>query len=171
MPGGSESEIVTLARASIERLLSGEEAIKPVLVDPSYPRKAGAFVSLHRGGQLRGCIGTIGPTCETLAEEVAENAVRAATEDPRFSALSPTELTDLDIKVDVLHAPENCVLADLDPARYGVIVVSGCRRGLLLPDLEGVEDVPKQVSIARQKAGIPEDAACSLQRFLVDRYV
>ena len=80
-------------------------------------------------------------------------------------------MTDLDIKVDVLHAPESCDLGDLDPSRYGVIVTSGGRRGLLLPDLEGVDAVADQVAIAMQKAGIPPDSPCALERFRVDRYV
>jgi AmmeMemoRadiSam system protein A len=171
MPGAEESEIVTLARRCIERYLESGDAADPELVDPSYPARAGVFVSLHRGGQLRGCIGTIAPTCATLALEVARNAIQAATQDPRFSPLRRDELADLDVKVDVLHEPERCELSDLDPSRYGVIVSSGGRRGLLLPDLEGVDDVAAQVSIALQKAGIPPDSPCALERFLVDRYL
>lgn len=171
MPGTHESEIVALARRTIEEYLRTGRTPEPVLTDPSYPPQAGVFVSLHRDDRLRGCIGTISPTMPTLAEEVVYNAVQAATQDPRFSAMSPDELDDLDIKVDVLHAPEGCELTDLDPSKYGVIVMNGGRRGLLLPDLEGVDDVATQVSIALQKAGIPPGSACSLQRFLVDRHV
>jgi AmmeMemoRadiSam system protein A len=119
---------------------------------------------------LRGCIGTIQPTFPTLAEEVASNAVQAAAYDPRFPPVGEEELADLEIKVDVLHAPESCELTDLDPARYGVIVTNGRRRGLLLPDLEGVDDVSQQVSIALQKAGIAPGEGCDIERFLVDRY-
>jgi AmmeMemoRadiSam system protein A len=170
MPGTPESEIVALARRTIEQYLSTGHAPDGVLTDGSYPRRAGVFVSLHRDDRLRGCIGTIAPTMPSLAEEVVYNAVQAATRDPRFSVLDESELDDLEIKVDVLHAPEDCELSELDPSRYGVIVTSGGRRGLLLPDLEGVDDVPTQVSIAMQKAGIPPGSPCSLQRFLVDRY-
>jgi AmmeMemoRadiSam system protein A len=171
MPGTAESEIVSLARATIENLFAGTRDAHPILTGSDYPSRAGVFVSLHREGSLRGCIGTIASTCSTLAEEVARNAVQAAMQDPRFTALRPDELADLEIKVDVLHAPEDCELADLDPSRYGVIVSSGGRRGLLLPDLEGVDDVRAQVAIALQKAGIAPDSPCSLQRFRVDRYV
>ena len=171
MPGSAESEIVALARHTIEHYLQTGEIAEPKLSDPAYPARAGVFVSLHRENQLRGCIGTISPTMPTLAEEVAYNAIQASTQDPRFAALRPDELADLEVKVDVLHAPEGCELSDLDPSRYGVIVMSGGRRGLLLPDLEGVDDVSTQVSIALQKAGIPPGTPCSLQRFLVDRYV
>ena len=169
--GHDESEIVRLARATIESYVTtGSAPVPSPLTTPEYPARAGAFVSLHRGGMLRGCIGTIGPTQGTLAEEVAGNAVQAAMEDPRFSPLHREELADLDVKVDVLHAPESCTLDGLDPASYGVIVTSGYRRGLLLPDLDGVDDVATQVTIAMQKAGIPPDTVCDLQRFKVDRY-
>jgi AmmeMemoRadiSam system protein A len=171
MPGTSESEIVTLARRCIEQRLGVGEPVKPMLADPNYPRRAGVFVSLHRRGHLRGCIGTILPTCPTLAEELGHNAIQAATRDPRFPPLTPDELDDLELKVDILHQPEGCELSDLDPSRYGVIVSSGGRRGLLLPDLEGVDDATSQVSIALQKAGIVPGSPCSIERFLVDRYV
>jgi AmmeMemoRadiSam system protein A len=171
IPGGAESEIVLLARRSIEGFLAAAEHFKPALTQSAYPERAGAFVSLHRCGQLRGCIGTIAPTMPTLADEVAHNAIQAATQDPRFPSLLPDEMADLEVKVDVLHAPETCEFSDLDPARYGVIVTSGGRRGLLLPDLEGVDDVATQVDIALRKAGVPPGSPCTLQRFLVDRYV
>jgi MEMO1 family protein len=171
MAGSIESEIVSLARSTIEDLLHDRATpIPSPLASPEYPARAGAFVSLHRTGMLRGCIGTIAPTRETLAEEVAANAIQAATQDPRFHPLVAGELADLDIKVDVLHPPEECTLEDLDPEQYGVIVSSGQRRGLLLPDLEGVDEVADQVAIAMQKAGIPPDSPCALQRFKVDRY-
>ena len=169
--GHDESEIVRLARRAIESYVNTRSTPQPTpLEGAEYPARAGAFVSLHREGMLRGCIGTIAPTRSTLAEEVAANAVQAAMEDPRFAPLRAEELVDLDVKVDVLHAPESCTLDDLDPSSFGVIVTKGYRRGLLLPDLEGVDDVATQVSIAMQKAGIPPDTRCDLQRFKVDRY-
>jgi AmmeMemoRadiSam system protein A len=169
--GHDESEIVKLARSAIEsHVRTGTTGGVELLVGPEYPERAGAFVSLHRGGMLRGCIGTITPTRDTLAEEVAANAVQAATRDPRFEPLTADELDDLDVKVDVLHTPESCTLDELDPTNYGVIVTSGYRRGLLLPDLEGVDDVNTQIAIAMQKAGIQPGSRCELQRFKVDRY-
>ncbi len=120
-------------------------------------KKAGAFVSLHKKDEaksLRGCIGTFLSTQESLGEEIIHNAISAATKDPRFHAVTDDELQDLDVSVDVLAAPEECELSDLDPKKYGVIVSSGVRRGLLLPDLDGVETVEKQLQIACMKAGI-----------------
>jgi len=168
--GDEESEVVRLARSVIEAHVRGAAPQTPALADPSYPTRAGAFVSLHRGGALRGCIGTIVAVHPTLADEVAANAVQAATHDPRFPPLSADELSDLEISVDVLAAPESCTLDDLDPKHFGVIASSGWRRGLLLPDLEGVDDVEAQVSIAMQKAGIRPGEPCSYERFKVDRY-
>jgi AmmeMemoRadiSam system protein A len=169
--GQQESEIVLLARRSIESYVRHGHGLEgPQLDDSEYPARAGTFVSLHRDDQLRGCIGTILPTHDTLANEVAANAVEAATRDPRFPPLQPEELDDLEVKVDVLHAPESCTIDDLDPSRYGVIVTSGWRRGLLLPDLEGVDDVETQLDIVAKKAGIRPGEPCSYERFLVDRY-
>lgn len=168
--GSDETDIVRLARTAIETFVREGRRIAPIDLGPDLPASAGAFVSLHLDGQLRGCIGTILPTRSTLAEEVIANSIEAATRDPRFSPVTPEELDALDVKVDVLHQPETCSLQDLDPKRYGVITSSGWRRGLLLPDLEGVEDVETQVEIAMRKAGIQPGEPCSYERFKVDRY-
>ena len=134
-------------------------------------QRAGAFVSIHKQGRLRGCIGTIAPTQDNLAEEIIRNAVSAAARDPRFDPIRADELKWLEINVDVLGAPEDIASeADLDVKRYGVIVSKGHRRGLLLPDLEGVDTVAQQVAIARQKAGIGPGEKVSLQRFEVVRH-
>ncbi len=133
--------------------------------------RAGAFVSIHKQGNLRGCIGTIAPTRSSLAEEIIYNAVSASTRDPRFRPIRPDELKWLEISVDVLGEPEDIDSeAELNVKRYGVIVTKGLRRGLLLPDLEGVDTVEEQVAIARQKAGIGPDEAVTLQRFEVVRH-
>ena len=133
--------------------------------------RAGAFVSIHKQGRLRGCIGTIAPTQKSLAEEIIQNAVSASSRDPRFEPIRPDELPWLEIHVDVLGEPEDIASeAELDVKRYGVIVTKGSRRGLLLPDLDGVDTVREQVAIARQKAGIGPEEAVSLQRFEVVRH-
>ena len=133
--------------------------------------RAGAVVSIHKQGRLRGCIGTIAPTQPTLAEEIIQNAVSASTRDPRFPPIRPEELEQLEISVDVLGAPEDIASEDaLDVRRYGVIVTRGSRRGLLLPDLDGVDTPAQQIAIARQKAGIGPDETVTLQRFEVVRH-
>ena len=133
--------------------------------------RAGAFVSIHKQGRLRGCIGTISPARDSLAEEIIHNAVSAAASDPRFDPIRPDELGLLEINVDVLGEPEDIASeAELDVKRYGVIVSRGHRRGLLLPDLEGVDTVAQQVAIARRKAGIGPDEKVGLQRFEVVRH-
>jgi AMMECR1 domain-containing protein len=106
-----------------------------------------------------------------VAEEIIANAISAATRDPRFPAISQHELPDLEFSVDVLTEPEPAKgKSDLDPKRYGVIVSSGWRRGLLLPDLEGVEDPEQQIDICRRKAGIGPDEPIQLFRFEVQRH-
>lgn len=169
--GAEESEIVSLARRAIDAWVRERRRIVPEpLGNAEYPARAGAFVCLDSHGDLRGCIGTIGPCHATLADEVVANAIEASTRDPRFPEVEPEELSHLELKVDVLHEPEDATFEDLDPKRYGVIVTAGARRGLLLPDLDGVDDASTQVAIAMRKAGIAPGEAVSLQRFKVDRY-
>ena len=164
---------VQLAWQSVERWVL-DHRVLPVpdnLPEALTGRRAGAFVSIHKQGRLRGCIGTIGPTRDSLAEEIVHNAVSAAARDPRFDPIRPDELKWLEINVDVLGEPEDIASeAELDVKRYGVIVSRGHRRGLLLPDLEGVDTVRQQVEIARQKAGIGPTEKVSLQRFEVVRH-
>ena len=135
-------------------------------------RRAGAFVSIHEHGKLRGCIGTISPVRDCLAQEIIDNAVSASTRDPRFDPIRPAELKWLEISVDVLGDPEPVSSPDeLDVKRYGVIVTKGRKRGLLLPDLDGVDTVEEQISIAKSKAGIADwDKKVELQRFEVVRH-
>jgi AmmeMemoRadiSam system protein A len=133
--------------------------------------RAGVFVSLKKHGQLRGCIGTIAPTCPCIADEIIQNAISAGTKDPRFSPVRESELDDIVYSVDVLGEPEPVDdVSQLDVIRYGVIVSSGYKRGLLLPNLEGVDTVEQQVEIARQKAGIGRNEDYSLERFEVIRH-
>ena len=133
--------------------------------------RAGVFVSIHEHGRLRGCIGTIAPVTGSIAEEIVHNAVSASTEDPRFDPITPAELKYLEISVDVLGAPERIrSLDELDVKRYGVIVSRGHRRGLLLPDLDGVDTPEQQVAIAKRKAGISADEDVQLERFEVVRH-
>ncbi len=170
-PGGPEHPLVLLARDAITLYTTQNRILDaPSLHLTDVPTRAGVFVSLHRDDALRGCIGTISPTRATLAEEVVRNAIEAAANDPRFESLTEGELEDLEIKVDVLHEPEPAQMDDLDPKHYGVIVSKGWRRGLLLPDLEGVDSAEMQVAIARRKADIRDEDPIELQRFRVDRY-
>lgn len=166
--------IVALARASVERFVTTGMAFEVPEDAPEelLHRRAGAFVSLHERGELRGCIGTIGPTQPDLAREIIRNGVLAASEDPRFPPVAPDELDYLEYSVDVLEEPEPAAgLGDLDVREYGVIVSKGWRRGLLLPNLEGVDTVEQQVAIAKRKAGIGWDERdIELERFRVERH-
>ncbi len=137
-----------------------------------FQEKAGVFVTLHKkNGELRGCIGTFLPTTEDIAHEIAQNALEAALRDPRFEPVKAEELDDIVVSVDVLSSPEPVnSLKELDPKKYGIIVESGWRRGLLLPDLEGVDTVEEQLRIAKLKAGISENEKVKIYRFTVRRY-
>ena len=149
----------------------GDIPPQPEELTPEMKEKAGVFVSIHKHGELRGCIGTFEPQQKNVAEEIIANAISSATRDPRFPAIAPTELKDLDYSVDVLTSPEPVESQDqLDPKKYGVIVEAGFRRGLLLPDLEGVDSVDYQIDICRQKAGIMPDEPIKLYRFEVRRF-
>lgn len=165
--------LVKLAKDAVE-LYVREKRVLPVPDDdlsPEIKKRAGVFVCLKVRGMLRGCIGTFQPAERNVAEETVRNAVSAATCDPRFSSVRAEELPDLEYSVDVLTPPERVSGQEaLDPRRYGVIVQAGGRRGLLLPDLEGVNTVEEQVGIAMQKAGIPPGTPVTLSRFEVKRY-
>ncbi len=165
-------DLVKLAKKAVETFTrSGEIIATPLEAGPEMRDRAGVFVSLKIKGELRGCIGTFEPSSEDIAHEIIQNAVSAASRDPRFSPVSVEELDDLTYSVDVLTAPEEISgTAQLDPKKYGVIVKSGRRRGLLLPDLEGVDRVEDQVQIAATKAGITMDDKIELYRFEVKRY-
>jgi AmmeMemoRadiSam system protein A len=122
-------------------------------------------------GDLRGCIGTILPTQPSLDLEIISNAIAASTRDPRFPPMKASELDDVTLSVDVLSLPEPADPSALDPALWGVIVSRGALRGVLLPDLEGVDTVEQQLGIAARKAGIRKiDEAVTIERFRVDRY-
>lgn len=169
----SEDPYVSLARQSLEtyirtgRKISVPEGLPEEMLDT----QAGAFVSIHKFGKLRGCIGTIEGVRDSVAEEIINNAISASTEDPRFSPITEDELKWLEINVDVLGEAEYIYSMDqLDVKRYGVIVSKGYRRGLLLPDLDGVDTPEQQVAIAKQKAGIRPDEEVKLQRFEVIRH-
>ena len=165
---------VRLARASVESYVRDGRVLKlpEGLPEELLTERAGAFVSIHKHGRLRGCIGTIAPVRDCLASEIIENAVSASTRDPRFEPVTIDELSSLEYSVDVLGETEPVDSPDqLDVKRYGVIVSCGGRRGLLLPDLDGVDTVEQQIDIARQKGGIGKHEKYRLQRFEVVRHV
>jgi AmmeMemoRadiSam system protein A len=157
------------ARKCVECLVSGRP-VPGAPSEPLYSRQAACFVSLKKHGQLRGCIGTLEPAEPHLGAEIARNARSAAFDDPRFAAVRADELAALACSVDVLSPSEPCTFDDLDPHVYGVIVAAGYRRGVLLPDLEGIDTAAEQVGIALQKAGIRPDEQFSVRRFTVTRY-
>ena len=164
--------LVEFAKKSIEAYIRKGKTIRPEEpLPPELSEKAGVFVCLKKGGELRGCIGTYLPSCDSVAAETIVNAISAATKDPRFQPVSEDELDKLTYSVDVLSCPEKVSsIAELDPRKYGIIVVSGFRRGLLLPDLEGVDTVEDQLRITKMKAGILPQEEVEIYRFEVKRY-
>jgi len=169
-----ELSLPALAREAVETFVrSGEILSPPGSIQTLLTTPAPCFVSLKTlNGELRGCIGTIESARNTLAEEIIANAISAAINDPRFDPVRPEELSNLRYSVDVLFHPEEAVMKDLDPSAYGVIVEdkSGERRGLLLPDIPGIDNAEHPVEIAARKAGIAPDEPVSLYRFKVERF-
>lgn len=170
-----EDAWVRLAREAVNAWVEDRKRLRlPEGLPPEMlNQRAGVFVSLHKDGRLRGCIGTIQATRSCVAEEIVENGISAATKDPRFSPVRPDELEKLEISVDVLGKPEKVISRDkLDVRRYGVIVTKGFRRGLLLPNLDGVDSIDEQLSIALRKAGLSEqERDFEIERFEVVRHV
>ena len=170
----SEDAYVRLARQTIEAYVGERKqiSIPKDLPEEMYESRAGVFVSLKEEGRLRGCIGTIAPVQKNIAEEIVANAISASTKDPRFHPVQPDELDKLVYSVDVLGTPAAITSPDeLDVKRYGVIVTKGRKRGLLLPNLDGVDTVEDQITIAKQKAGISTyDDDVQLERFEVVRH-
>ena len=169
----NEDEYVRLARLSLESYVKGNKRLKRPdgLSGKLLNKKAGVFVSLKKDGRLRGCIGTISPMQSCVADEIIHNAVSAGQEDSRFDTVTEDELPSLVYSVDVLDEPEPISsLTELDVKRYGVIVTRGSRRGLLLPNLEGVDTTEEQIKIALQKAGIAAHEQYTMERFEVTRH-
>ena len=169
----SKDELVNLARKTIENYITKNITITVPedASDEITKNKAGVFVSLHKFCQLRGCIGTFLPTKSSIAEEIIRNAIAAATEDYRFDRVTEEELKYLEINVDVLNEPVKINSIDeLDAKKYGVIVYSGFKRGLLLPDIEGVDTVEQQINIARRKGNIEPDEEITIEKFEVVRH-
>lgn len=165
------SPLVNLAREAVETFVRDHLTISPPFeMSAEMIDRAGVFVSIKKEGQLRGCIGTFEPAQENIAAEIVANAIAAASRDPRFLPISQEELEHLSYSVDVLTEPEPAAYEELDPKRYGIIVEKGWRRGLLLPDLDGVDTVEEQISICRQKAGIGSSEPVTIYKFLVKRY-
>lgn len=163
---------VELALASIrEYVLNGITLSPPASLPEDMKQKAGLFVCIKTGGSLRGCIGTIKPCQPNMAEEIIANATSAATRDSRFEPLNKEELDDITVSVDILSASEKIGgVGELDPKIYGLIVSAGGKKGILLPDLEGVDTPRQQIAICRSKGGMEESEEVTLERFTVKRY-
>jgi len=163
---------IELAKKAVEKYIKvGKVLSNKNILEEFIKEKAGVFVSIKKKGKLRGCIGTIYPTKNSIVEEIISNAISSATKDPRFLPVREEELEFLTYSVDILSEPEKIEdISQLDPEKYGVIVKSGHKTGLLLPDLEGVDTPKMQVNIAKSKAGIFPDEEFEIYRFTVTRH-
>ncbi|HEX7927674.1 MAG TPA: AmmeMemoRadiSam system protein A [bacterium] len=160
--------LLLLARRTVQAQAEGRNARATQLEGRGAPQAC--FVSLHAGTRLRGCIGTLKPSQPSVEQEVIENAIAAATRDPRFSPVRPDEVAGLHLSIDLLEAPEPVQsAADLDPKEWGCIVREGSKSGVLLPDIPNVRTAAQQIEICREKAGIAPDAPVTLARFRVQR--
>ena len=171
----NKNYIVQLARETVKRLLNNEKLPNDgneIAVSDLWKERSACFVSIKtKNGKLRGCIGTLSPLQESLYKEIIAKAVSASTRDPRFPPMTKNELSNVIFSVDVLSEPEPIEnINQLDPKKYGVIVSQSYRRGVLLPDLEGVDTTEQQIQIAAMKAGIYDITNIKLERFTVTRY-
>lgn len=166
--------LISLAKQSVETFVSEGRIISPPgdLSEEFLKQRAGTFVTIEKEGHLRGCIGTYLPIRKNIAEEIIHNAIAAATEDYRFGPVRKEELPHLSYTVYILGEPELTKdIKELDPKKYGIIVKTAGRTGLLLPDLEGVNTAEEQISIACQKGGIsPEKEKIVIYRFITKKY-
>ena len=166
-------EYILLAKKTIEEFIINNRKIDiPYNTNKELlEKKAGVFVSIHKFNKLRGCIGTLFPTKNNIAEEIIENAISASTKDYRFNEIEKEEIPYLEINVDVLNKAEDVKdISELDPKKYGIIVSSGFKRGVLLPDLDTIDTVDDQIRIAKMKANINNDEEITIQKFTVERH-
>ncbi len=200
------NQYISLAKSAVENYIKDKKVISPFedLPEEFLTKKSGAFITIEKRGNLRGCIGTYLPTQGNIAQEIIHNAIAAAIEDYRFNPIQKQELPELSYTVYILHKPELVLTkevsdppkfffeklrqAGLDPKKYGIIIkttpISSSgktdvmfnghtipKSGLLLPNLEGVDTIEKQISIACQKGGInPQREKTIIYRFEVAKH-
>ncbi|QPJ62901.1 MAG: AmmeMemoRadiSam system protein A [Candidatus Nitronauta litoralis] len=169
----SSHPLVQLARNAIQHHLdSGKKLVPPENIQSSFSKPTGAFVTLYQDGSLRGCIGSLKPQTQSLAEEVVRNAILAATKDPRYDPVSHSEIDGLTIRIEVVTPPEPVDdISNLDPKVDGLIVRSGKKQGVLLPGIEGIETVDQQEKICRSKGGIKNNENVAYSRFRVEQHI
>lgn len=169
MDDSTRKEILSLVERAVRAQVAGEPLPDPEPKSEPLSEAGACFVTLRIDGNLRGCIGTISPASDNLAQELVRNAVGACSRDPRFAPVAESELDHLEYSVSLLQAPESVSgPEELDPQRYGVIVSAGKKRGVLLPGIPGIDTVERQLQVTLRKAGIPKDTPYSIQRMDVE---
>ena len=168
-----ENPFVRLAKDNLTHFINTGSPITNIpsyVLDEMKEQEKGVFVTLYKNDSLRGCIGTIFPATDSIYEEIIRNSIQAGMYDPRFSSVEKHELEQIQFSVDILDSPEPASIEDLDPMQYGIILSSANKKALLLPNLDGVDTVEKQVQITKDKAGIRENEEFLIERFKVTRY-
>lgn len=166
--------LLRVARNAIECRLAGREAARPP-VGSALERSQGAFVTLKRraDGELRGCIGLVEPH-QALFDAVARAAAAAATEDGRFEPVTPGELPGIAVEISVLGPLRTVRPEEVEVGRHGLLVRSGRRQGLLLPQVAGDHGWDRETFLDKAcwKAGLPEDSwrkpGTEIQAFTAD---
>lgn len=168
---------VKLAKLAVETYIKDKKIISLPLDLPEnfLSEKLGVFVTIEKNGGLRGCIGTYLPTRENIAEEIINNAIDAAVGDSRFIPIKEDELSYLSYSVYIIKKLEPVKdIKELDPKKYGILIKSSLsfnKSGLLLPDLEGIDTIDKQLNIACHKGGIdPSIEKIIIFKFKAEKY-
>ncbi len=166
---------IILAKKTVEQYIKKGEIITPNenIAKEFLNQKAGVFITIEKNAQLRGCIGTYLATRKNIAEEIIYNAISAATKDNRFLPIEEKELPKLSYTVYVLGELEKVTdIRDLNPQKYGIMIESGIKKGLLLPDLKGIKTIEQQIFFCCEKAGInPEKENSTIYKFEVKKYI
>jgi AmmeMemoRadiSam system protein A len=166
------SQLLRIARTTIESALEGQRVeLDTTAIPEELKRPAGAFVSLHMKGDLRGCIGSIQPVAP-LFQAVASNALNAAFRDPRFYPLRKDELANLHIEISVMSPIVRVRdIDEIEVGRDGLIISRGSRAGLLLPQVATEYGWDRETFLSQtcHKAGLPANAwqspECRIERF------
>ena len=169
----NQDEYIRLAYQSIESYVKYQKKIEvpPYTSRELLDNRKGVFVTIYKWNRLRGCIGSIIPTNTNIAEEIISKAISSSTFDPRFHPITEDELDYLEIHVDILEPLEQIDSLDkLDVKKYGVVISSGFKRGVLLPNIETVETVEDQIRIAMEKGDITLEDDIIIERFEVTRH-
>lgn len=167
-----ENDYIRLARDTVEFFVKNKK--RPFFDRNKYNipfKSAACFVTLKNESGLRGCIGSAYPLRQDLFQEIIENAISVCDKDDRFEEVDESELSELFISVDVISEPQKVGgILDLNPKKFGIVVETKEKQGVLLPEIEGIRTPSDQLRLALKKAGIDEYEEYTIKRFTVERH-